>query len=70
MDHVHLGGGWGDRQGIARLLFEFIAFDDDPPLLVAVIGSYFEHRLPEESFVRFAGRHGDEELKAMVNVAT
>ena len=68
--HVHLGGGWGERRGIARLLFESVAFEDVPPLLIAIIGGYLDRREPEESFVQFAGRHGDTELKAMVAVAT
>ena len=67
--HIHLGGGWGERIGIAKLLFEFVAFDDVSPLIAAIVGSYLEHRELDESFVHFVGRHSDEELKTMVAVA-
>ncbi|MCG8653334.1 MAG: NirA family protein, partial [Pirellulales bacterium] len=67
--HVHLGGGWGDRQGIARLLFDSIAFEEIPPLLSAIIGTYLARRQAEESFVEFVNRPSDEELKSMMAVA-
>ncbi len=67
--HVHLGGGWGDRQGIARLLFSSVAFAEVLPLLAAIIGNYLANRQPDESFVEFAGRHSDEQLKSMAAVA-
>lgn len=63
--HVHLGGGWGDRQGIARLVFESVAFADIIPLLTGVIKSYQESRMDGESFVDFAGRHSDEQWREM-----
>ncbi len=68
--HVHLGGGWGDRQGIARLLFESVAIDDIRSLLSTIIGGYLASREPNESFVHFANRHTDQELKSLVAVAT
>tara|TARA_R110002049_G_scaffold4601_5_gene32345 strand:+ start:485303 stop:487126 length:1824 start_codon:yes stop_codon:yes gene_type:complete len=68
--HVHLGGGWGQRQGIARLLFSSVAFDDIPPLLATIVGNYLERREPDETFVQYVGRHSDDALKAMVAVAT
>lgn len=67
--HVHLGGGWGDRQGIARLLFEFVAFDDVPALISAIVAGYLAHRKNDESFVEFTRRHSDEELKSIAAVA-
>ena len=67
--HIHLGGGWGERQGIGRLLFEFVAFDDVPSLIAAIVGGYLENRDPDESFVHFAGRHSDEAFQAMARVA-
>ncbi|MGI9473578.1 MAG: NirA family protein, partial [Rubripirellula sp.] len=68
--HIHLGGGWGQRQGIARLLFESIAFEEVKPLLTAIIGGYMAHRNDGESFVNFVSRHSDDELRSMVAVAT
>lgn len=67
--HVHLGGGWGDRQGIARLLFESVPAGDVPSLLAAIISSYLSHRDKDESFVAFAQRHDDEALKTMAAAA-
>ncbi len=67
--HVHLGGGWGDRQGIARLLFSAVAYDEIPSLLSAIIGGYLANRQDDESFVDFAKRHSDEELKSLAAVA-
>ncbi|MEO1526475.1 MAG: NirA family protein [Planctomycetota bacterium] len=63
--HVHLGGGWGERQGMARLIFESVAFDELPALLGDVVGSYLENRNEGESFVEFASRHSDAELQSM-----
>jgi ferredoxin-nitrite reductase len=67
--HVHLGGGWGDRQGIARLLFESITFDEIPTLIGSIVAGYLANREPEESFVAFANRHNDQELKSMAAIA-
>ena len=66
--HVHLGGGWGQRQGIARLLFEFVAFEDVSPLIAAIVRGYLDNREPDESFVQFSMRHSDDELRAKVSV--
>ena len=67
--HVHLGGGWGDRQGIGRLLFSSVAMDELPSLIVAIVGGYMEARREGETFVQYAARHSDEELKASATVA-
>jgi ferredoxin-nitrite reductase len=66
--HVHLGGGWGDRQGIARLIFESVAYNDLADLLTSVIGGYLEQRRDRETFVDFATRTSDEDLKALARV--
>ncbi|QDV46359.1 Sulfite reductase [ferredoxin] [Stieleria neptunia] len=63
--HVHLGGGWGDRQGIARLIFESIAFEDMPDLISAIIGGYLDQRRDGETFVEFTARSSDDELKSL-----
>ena len=67
--HIHLGGGWGDRQGVARLLFEFVAAEDCPQTIASIVGGYLERRQEGESFVDFAKRSTDEELKLLLNVA-
>ena len=61
--HVHVGGGWGERQGIARLIVEAVAFDDLPALLEAVVAGYLDQRNDGESFVQFASRCSDDELR-------
>ncbi len=61
--HVHLGGGWGTNQAIARLIFESIAMNEIPDLLSAIIGGYLQRREPGESFTSFAARHTVEQLR-------
>ena len=63
--HVHLGGGWGDRQAMGRLVFESVAFDELPSLMVAIVGTYLQKREASESFVQFSNRHTVEELKSL-----
>ena len=63
--HIHLGGGWGENQGIGRLLFEFVAMDDVPELLSSIVSGYLQKREPEETFVKFASRCTDEELRQL-----
>ncbi|EMI15924.1 precorrin-3B synthase [Rhodopirellula maiorica SM1] len=62
--HVNVGGGWGSRKGIARLLFESVAFTDIPALITAIVGGYLQGRNDNESFVDFARRTSDDDLKA------
>ena len=64
--HVHLGGGWGDRQGIGRLLFESVAMEDLPDMIVAIVGGYLDRREEGEAFVDYVGRTTDEDLRALV----
>ncbi|KAA5539700.1 NirA family protein [Roseiconus nitratireducens] len=63
--HIVLGGGWGDRQGIGREIFQSVAFDAVPPLVAALIGGYLETRSPDEPFVDFVRRSSDESLREM-----
>ena len=66
--HIYLGGGWGNRQGIARLLFESVAFDAVPSLISDLIGSYLQQRNENETLVEFAKRKTDEELRRLVSL--
>ena len=63
--HVHLGGGWGNRQAMGRLVFEFVPFDELPNLLIAIIATYLQNREPNESFVDFTNRHNVDELQSL-----
>lgn len=67
--HVHLGGGWGDRQGIARVVRQHVAFEQVPQVVASVIEGYLEQRQLGEDFAAFAARKTDEELKDLVAVA-
>ena len=67
--HVHLGGGWGQRQAIARLVFEAVAFDELPSLMTAIVGGYLQNRNGDESFAEFTNRMSIDDLKSLVAVA-
>lgn len=64
--HVHLGGGWGNRQAIGRRIFESVAWPDILPLLHAIIESYLSHRQGQQSFVEFAATQTDEQWKTLM----
>lgn len=63
--HVHLGGGWGKRQAVGRLLFEAVPWEDVLPLLHALIEGYLQEREGDESFVQFSARTTDEQWKQL-----
>lgn len=65
--HIHLGGGWGTRQGIARLAVESVTSSDAPDVVVSIVGNYLEQRHADESFVDFVKRIGDAELKSLTS---
>ena len=67
--HLHVGGGWGERQGIARRLFESISFSEIPDLIRAIVAGYLGQRVGAESFVDFTRRHSDDELRSLVGLA-
>ena len=63
--HVVVGGGYGSRGRVGRQLFDAVAFDDVPPLVLRLLSAYKENRSDEqESFVSFASRHSNEQLVA------
>lgn len=61
---VHLGGGWGENQGIGRLLFPSVAMEDIPSLITSIVGTYLQNRNDGEAFAQYAARTSDEELQA------
>jgi ferredoxin-nitrite reductase len=63
--HIHVGGGWGPRQGIARLLFESIAFAEVPELVSAIVAGYWKEREDDEDFASFASKRTIDELKEL-----
>ncbi|TWU57470.1 NirA family protein [Rubripirellula reticaptiva] len=64
--HIHVGGGWGDRQGIAKLLVEFVPADDVAEVVASIIGSYLDNRSDDESFVAFVNRQDIDDLKTLL----
>lgn len=64
--HIHIGGGWGERQAIARLLFSSVPYSECGELLLQLLMGYLEQRRPEEDFAQFAARKSDDELKGLI----
>ncbi|GIW96722.1 MAG: ferredoxin--nitrite reductase [Pirellulaceae bacterium] len=66
--HLHVGGGWGDRQGIGRVLLESVPAQEVPEFVCRLLSAYLEHRQgPHELFVDFAKRCSDEQLRGWVS---
>jgi len=65
--HLCVGGGYADRQGIGRALFESLPFDEIPPTVGRLIGFYLDNRFgPEEPFATFARRFEVEDLREAI----
>ncbi len=65
---VVVGGGYGSRGRMGRMLFAGVAFEEIPPLVHRMLDAYLEKRNgKEESFVDFAARHNDQELITFCN---
>ncbi len=67
--HVYLGGGFEDRQAIAREVFRDVPTDDLGPLIEQLIRRYLEQRSANESFHEYARRHSVEQLRAPLTLA-
>ena len=66
--HLCVGGGYADQQGIARILFESLPFDDVPPTVERLLHFYLDVRYgPAESFADFTRRFEIEELREAIN---
>lgn len=64
--HLVVGGGWGDRRGIARELLNGVPMRDVPTRIASLLQAYLDGReSAEESFVEFTRRHEVEVLKEM-----
>lgn len=62
---ILVGGGWGDRQGIAREVAVKVAWAEVPGRVAGIVAAYLEQRLPDEPFHRFVARHTDAELREL-----
>ncbi|MEM6655821.1 MAG: NirA family protein, partial [Planctomycetota bacterium] len=64
--HIVVGGGWGDRRGIARELISGVPMRDVPVRITSLLQAYLDNRLSqEETFVDFTRRHEVDQLKDM-----
>jgi ferredoxin-nitrite reductase len=64
--HVHVGGGWGERQAIGREIFTSVPHDKVPDLVATMLERYLESRsTSDESFAQFTARHETEQLREL-----
>ena len=61
--HVVMGGGFGDKQAVAREIFRGVPFNELTGLLEYVLKTYLSKRKSGESFVEFTRRHSVKELQ-------
>ena len=61
--HVVMGGGFGDKQAVAREIFKGVPFNELTGLLERVLKTYLSKRKSGESFVEFTRRHSVKELQ-------
>ncbi|MBV8174515.1 MAG: NirA family protein, partial [Verrucomicrobia bacterium] len=63
--HVVLGGGFGEKQAVAREVFRGVPFNELPTMLEHILEVYLAKRERGESFVDFTRRHSVKELQEM-----
>jgi ferredoxin-nitrite reductase len=63
--HVVMGGGFGNKQAVAREIFKGVPFNELTGLLEHVLRTYLANRKFGESFVEFTRRHSVKELQEM-----
>ena len=61
--HIVVGGGWGEKAGIGRELYESITAERAPDVIERMLKVYLERRAPDETFADFANRHELDELR-------
>ena len=68
--HIHVGGGYGEEQSLARELFRDVKATDAPQVVERMLAGYLAHRsAPGESFHQFTNRQSLEQLQAAFTVA-
>ena len=69
--HLHVGGGYGSCQQIAREIFRDVKAEDAGAVIEKMLASYLAHRTDErESFQSFVQRHSIEQLRTFCEEAT
>lgn len=62
--HLHVGGGYGQRQCLGRQLYPSLRFDEAPAVVARLLEAYLAHRASDqEQFVEFANRLDLDELR-------
>ncbi len=61
--HLFVGGGFGNKQGIARELVRGTPAADIPALVEQILSGYLQYRIDSESFCDFTRRHDVAELR-------
>lgn len=65
--HIHVGGGWGENQNVARPVAESIVAEQCPKVIGRLVGQYIQRRSArDETFAAFAARQSIEELRSMI----
>ncbi len=68
--HIHVGGGYGEEQSLARELFRDVKATDAPQVVERMLAGYLAHRsAPGESFHQFTNRQSLEQLQVAFSVA-
>ena len=64
---IFVGGGFGKDAAIGRLVASDVVAEDAPRVVENMLAAYLRRRDEGESFVQWAKRHSDEELKGFFN---
>ena len=68
--HVHVGGGYGDDQHLAREVLRDVPAPEVAPALERVLRAYVDRRRdPDETFPQFTRRHSVEQLREWMSAA-
>ena len=69
--HVLVGGAFGADGVMARELVQNVKAEDAPKTVERILKSYIANRASaDETFLKFAGRHGIDDLKRMMGLET
>jgi len=62
--HIHIGGGYGEEQAMAREVLRDVKAGEAPRVIGKMLAAYLHHRSDaQESFHQFTRRHDDAALK-------
>ncbi|MEP7155618.1 MAG: NirA family protein [Betaproteobacteria bacterium] len=66
--HIHVGGGYGEEQAMARPLFQDVKAVDAPQVIEKMLAGYLRHRRDaDESFHHFSNRHDETVLRQLLS---